>query len=342
MAKRPRANAAPSTPRSPRARRTPTPAQPESSAETTAVHAAERATVKRKPGRPRKTPIAPAVAVDDTPLIAAPSQPESVTPESVTEATLAEIYTVEAASVEPIAAETDAGQGSDPIETYSVEAAPIEAAPVEAAPVEPAEEVEAVTAPLPEIDIGIQAAEDILPVIREDIEAAIEALQASIEIAVDDSTPSVSFEVKAGEIGSIAAERFQALTAQLKERIEMSASNGAKIFEQAGELTKGNVEALVASSHIAAKGFEALGQSAAEYGRKQVEDATAAIKNIAEIKSPTDFFKYQTNFARAAFESMVAESSRIGDAMIKLASDVSEPITARYSDAMKQVKSIGL
>lgn len=329
MAKRPRNKTASKIAPKPRVHRTAGPAQPATPSAATPLAAAQTDVVKRKPGRPRKKPpVAPVIAMDEAPPVANPS-PAELAP---TPAPL-ETYSVDATSTEPVAeVEADGAPSPAPVETYTVDAAPVEPAP----------EMEDAGVPIAEIDIGIQAAEEILPVIREDIEAAIEAIQASIEIAVDDSTPSVSFEVKAGEIGSIAAERFQAMTAQLKERIEMSATNGAKIFEQAGELTKGNVEALVASSHIAAKGFEALGQSAAEYGRKQVQEATAAIKNIAEIKSPTDFFNYQSNFARAAFESMMAESSRISDAMIKLASDVSEPIATRYSDAMKQVKSIGL
>ena len=37
------------------------------------------------------------------------------------------------------------------------------------------------------------------------------------------------------------------------------------MFEDINEFNKGNVEALVESSKIAAKGFETLGQDAAEY-----------------------------------------------------------------------------
>ena len=52
-------------------------------------------------------------------------------------------------------------------------------------------------------------------------------------------------------------------------RVEKS----TKMFEEVNEFAKGNVEAIVESSKIAAKGIETLGQDAAEYGRKHVREA---------------------------------------------------------------------
>ncbi|HWH22324.1 MAG TPA: phasin family protein, partial [Allosphingosinicella sp.] len=102
------------------------------------------------------------------------------------------------------------------------------------------------------------------------------------------------------------------------------------------------VEALVASSKIAAKGVEGLGQSAADYGRRSFEEASAALKSFAEVRSPTDFFKLQSDYVRSAFDSWVAESARTSEAVIKLAGEVAEPITSRYTAAAERVKTLAL
>ena len=58
------------------------------------------------------------------------------------------------------------------------------------------------------------------------------------------------------------------------------------------------------------------------------------------MKSPTDLFRLQSEFARTQFDSMVAESSKMSEAMIKLAGEVFEPITSRYSVAAERVKNL--
>ena len=139
-----------------------------------------------------------------------------------------------------------------------------------------------------------------------------------------------------------ATERFQAVIGDVNERAKTAVEKGTKLVEELTDLTKGNVEALVASSKVAAKGAETLGQEAADYSRRSFEEASAALKSLAEVKSPTDFFKLQSDYARSAFDSWVAESSKASEAVIKLAGEIAEPITSRYSVAAERVKTLAL
>ena len=135
------------------------------------------------------------------------------------------------------------------------------------------------------------------------------------------------------------AERVQAVFGEANERAKTAIERNTRIAEEMTDLAKGNVEALVASTKVAAKGVEKIGQEVAEYNRKSFEGASAAIKSFAEVKSPTDLFRLQGEFARTQFDSMVAESSKLSETMIKLAGDVFEPITGRYSVAAERVKN---
>lgn len=145
---------------------------------------------------------------------------------------------------------------------------------------------------------------------------------------------------KAAETAQIATEQFTAVIGQANDRAKTAMEKSAKIAEELAELTRGNVEAFVASSKVAAKGFETMSQDAAEYGRKSFEGATQAFKSFGEIKSATDFFKLQGDFARSAFDSAVAESARVSETVLKLAGDVAEPLTSRYSVAAERVKTL--
>jgi phasin family protein len=136
------------------------------------------------------------------------------------------------------------------------------------------------------------------------------------------------------------ADRLQAVFGDVNERARTQIERNTRIAEEMTELSKGNVEALVASTKVVAKGLETVGQEVAEYSRKSFEDASAALKSFTEVKSATDFFRLQSDFARSQFDGLVAESSKLSETMIKLAGDVAEPLASRYSVAAERVKAV--
>ena len=136
------------------------------------------------------------------------------------------------------------------------------------------------------------------------------------------------------------ADRLQAVFGDVNERARTQIERSTRIAEEMTELSKGNVEAFVASTKVVAKGLETVGQEVAEYSRKSFEDASAALKSFTEVKSATDFFRLQSDFARSQFDGLVAEGSKLSETMIKLAGDVAEPLASRYSVAAERVKAV--
>jgi len=145
---------------------------------------------------------------------------------------------------------------------------------------------------------------------------------------------------KAAETGFAAAEQIKTVVTEANDRAKTAMEKNAKIIEELAELGRGNIEALVASSKVAAKGVETMSQDAANFSRKSFENATAAFKSFTDVKSATDFFKLQGDFARSAFDSAVAESARVSENALKLAGDVAEPLTSRYAVAADRVKTL--
>jgi phasin family protein len=135
------------------------------------------------------------------------------------------------------------------------------------------------------------------------------------------------------------ADRVQAVFGDANARAKTSFERSARFAEELTELQKGNVEAFVASTKVAARGVESIGQEVAEMSRKSFEDASAALRSFVEVKSPTDLFRLQGEFVRGQFDSFVAESAKMSEAMIKLAGDVAEPLTSRYTVAAQKVKT---
>ncbi|MEG3177165.1 phasin family protein [Sphingomonas sp. RB3P16] len=132
--------------------------------------------------------------------------------------------------------------------------------------------------------------------------------------------------------------RAQAMFADVNDRTKTAMEKGSKMIEDMNEFSKGNIEAIVESSKIAAKGIKTMGQEAADFGRKQFESATAVLKTLSSVKSPTDFLKLHSDFMRSTFDSMVAETSKNTESMLKLAGEIAQPISNRVAVAAEKIK----
>lgn len=207
----------------------------------------------------------------------------------------------------------------EPVAETIVPAAVAEPVPaVEAAPQEVVETVQAVAEPV------VEAVTETATIAAAVSETVADAVKEPVKMATNFENPTA---------------KAQAFFADFNDRTKAAVEKSTKLVEEANDFAKGNVEALVESGRIAAKGFESFGQEAAEYGRKSFETATAALKNLAAVKSPTEFFKLQSEYLRGAFDSYVAEASKNTESLIKLAGDAAQPLSNRIAVAAEKVKT---
>jgi phasin family protein len=228
-------------------------------------------------------------------------------------------------------------------------------AKVASQPATPEPSAPAVAAATPAEPVAVEPIADVpaepIAMVAEDAPAAIEQIEDAVEAVAEPAVEAVTevIETTAPQMADTASkgtaimeatmEKTQAMFAEMNERAKAAVEKNTKLVGEMTELAKGNVEALVESGKIAAKGFESIGQDAAEYSRKQFEQATATMKSLAAVKSPADFFKLQSDYVRTAFDSMVAETSKTTEAMIKLAGDAAQPVSNRVAVAMEKVKT---
>jgi len=168
-----------------------------------------------------------------------------------------------------------------------------------------------------------------------------EALAAKAEEAVQKGRESMSEVLETTKkYTEEAKERFQSAFSELSEKTKVGVEKSTRAFEELSDLAKGNVEALVESGKIATKGVEAIGQGAAEYGRLSFEKASAAMKSLAAVKSPTEFFQVQSELLSSSFDAFAKESAKASEALLKLAGDVAQPISTRVSVVTEKVRSL--
>ncbi len=180
------------------------------------------------------------------------------------------------------------------------------------------------------------------PVLPEPVAAAIAATSAGSAAAPLAEAPAPITKPAAKEV---IMETIENVTAQTQtaftdatDRAKGAVEKGQKMFEDANEFGKGNLEALVESSKIAARGIEAMTQEAAAFAKKSFEEATAAAKTLSSVKSPTEMMKLQSDYIRSAFDAMVQQTSRNTESMLKLAGEIAQPLSNRVALAAEKVK----
>ncbi len=128
--------------------------------------------------------------------------------------------------------------------------------------------------------------------------------------------------------------------AEMQSKAQAAYDKSTEAMTEMTEFAKGNVEAVVESGKVMAEGVQGMGQSFADEAKSAYETATADLKEMAAVKSPTELFQLQGKILRRNFDAMVAMTSKSTDASMKLANDVFAPISGRVNLAAEKLSKV--
>jgi len=227
---------------------------------------------------------------------------------------------------------------ANPVAAKVASAAPVSAKPVAAKPVA-APVAAKVTPPAPVAPADVVAPAEVVAPAAALIAPPVSTptplpIDAPAPVAIN---PSKELNIMENTIKNT-AEKTQTMFVEMNDRAKAAMEKTQGLFADVTEFNKGNVEAIVESSKIAAKGIESMGQDAAEYTRKSFENMTAIVKSLSAVKSPTEFMKLHSDYVRTSFDALVAESSKNTEAMLKLAGEIAQPISNRVAVAAEKIK----
>jgi phasin family protein len=124
----------------------------------------------------------------------------------------------------------------------------------------------------------------------------------------------------------------------VNDRAKTAMEKGSKMIADLNDFSKGNLEAVVESSKIAAKGAEEIARYTSDYVRTTVEKASTTASQFAAVKSPTEFFKLHSEMTKQAMDSMMAETAKFTENYVKLLGEIAQPISNRVAVAVEKVK----
>ncbi len=88
---------------------------------------------------------------------------------------------------------------------------------------------------------------------------------------------------------------------------------------------KEQFDAAVASAGTCTKSLQAIAAAYGDYTKKSFEEGSAFIEKLAGVRSLDKALEVQTSYAKSAYETFVAESTKIGELYKDFAKEAYKP-----------------
>jgi len=150
------------------------------------------------------------------------------------------------------------------------------------------------------------------------------------------SKPAAKPQTKTSKLMNNSIESMTAATNDsFKEGFEktLSAVNDASAFH------KDTVEAVIESATVTGKGLETVGTNAAAYAKTAMEEGVAATKALSSAKSMQEIFEIQSNYAKSAMGSYLAELNKTTELFSGLVKDGAKPLNTRFAAVAELAQS---
>jgi phasin family protein len=165
--------------------------------------------------------------------------------------------------------------------------------------------------------------------------AAVDAALKPVESAAYAGKETVESMMKAG---SEAAQKGYAQAVQMtKEQVEKTSEAMFKSYDQINTFGKENLEAVVASGSIVAKGVENLSKEVFALAQSSFETSMNLAKAFMGVKSVREAVDLQSELSRTQFDKLMADSAKLTELSMKVANEAFQPIQARFNVAFERM-----
>jgi len=142
-----------------------------------------------------------------------------------------------------------------------------------------------------------------------------------------------------------AAENFEATADMIKDGVDAAIKAGteqakaAQAFEGVEFPGRENFDAAVKVGEAYVAGIQELNNLFFKAAKDVVRFNTEAAQTLTACKTPEEISETQMKLAQSGFEAAVETGTTIGQTAMKVAGDVSEPLTGQFGAAYNEILS---
>ncbi|MGE0734221.1 MAG: phasin family protein [Alphaproteobacteria bacterium] len=168
----------------------------------------------------------------------------------------------------------------------------------------------------------------------EQVEASVKAGRETFVKAVKASQDAAKKAYKTS--ADAITKGYDQSLATAKEQVAKSFPEATVKFDEAAGYSKDAIDAVFAAGAIASKGIETLGAEVTAVGEKSLDASFATAKALFGCKTFKDVTDLQAEFVRSQLDAMFANTTKLSEMAMKVASETFEPIQTRVTKTMEK------
>jgi hypothetical protein len=134
--------------------------------------------------------------------------------------------------------------------------------------------------------------------------------------------------------------QIDSLVADVKGKAQNAYAKGSAVAGELGNMTKGNVAAVVSSGRILGAGIKELGEGSLVESRQVIDTLASDLKAFAAVKSPAEFLQLQFKLAQRNVDAAFALGTKNANTIGKLASEAAAPISGQVKANVAKIRAV--
>jgi phasin family protein len=106
-------------------------------------------------------------------------------------------------------------------------------------------------------------------------------------------------------------------------------------FDDFQKFSKDQLDAFSSASATLSKGLQDIAAESTDYSKKAFAANSALWEKLLGARSVESAVQIQTEFAKQAYESFVAQTTRVSELYTRVASDALKPVTTAYASLQR-------
>lgn len=116
--------------------------------------------------------------------------------------------------------------------------------------------------------------------------------------------------------------------------------NFEKLTQDASDMGRENVEAMIKSTTIFAKGFEDLMRTAMSFAQNSAEKQSKYVKEVMGSKTLHEFTEVQNKIAQANFDDFMSNTTKLTELGVKTLNESIEPLNSQITKGMQKASKM--
>ena len=109
-------------------------------------------------------------------------------------------------------------------------------------------------------------------------------------------------------------------------------------FEDFQKFSKQQLEAVTAATTTFSKGLQELAAESTDYSKKAFAASSAVVEKLLGAKSVESAIQIQSEYAKSAYDTFVAQATKMSEIYAKLAAEAMKPVSSAWTSAQGQAK----